>query len=355
MWSNTDEDFLRATPKILLRQTGDSLIAALDNEGQLIIDSLYLFKPDGDYNSSVLTALFNSTLLNRLYQFYCPEMDRAFAQVKVVNLRPLPIPDVDLEMPEDERNEWAQKCVSNIDFGSTTEMSQIETIENVERSIVDDVEYQLLSNLAEKIRLWKRKRNKLNTDLLDYLGNYPEGPNLPDVGLFQPTASNELDATSEEYENLRMGDVRVERNQRDITIYATARYKPENKEAYETDRWGYTETEYKEAFTLTNLSEKEAALLQAFVPVATNKSDGFAGFRDNATKTNSLIDRLKSMTLPEPGVVSDDLQRYLKTKTHADELDEKIKKTNQLIDEIVYDLYNLSDEEIKIVNSSVDN
>lgn len=353
MWSNTDEKLLRANPKILLRQTGDSLIAALDDQGHLIIDSLYLFKPNSGYDNSVLTALFNSTLLNRLYQFYCPEMDRAFAQVKVVNLRPLPIPDIDFEITENERKEWAQKCESDIDFGSTTEISHIQTIENVEKSIVDDVEYQLISNLTEKIQLWKKKRNKLNTDLLDYLGNYSEGPSLPDIGLFQPTASNELDATSEEYNNLRVGDVKVEYNQRDIVIYATARYKPENKEAYETDRWGYTETGYKEAFTLTDLSEEEAALVEAFVSVVIDKSDGFAGFRDNATKTNSLIDRLKAITLPALEEVSDDLQRYLESKSRADELDEKIKKTDQLIDEIVYDLYNLSDEEIKIVESSI--
>lgn len=37
----------------------------------------------------------------------------------------------------------------------------------------------------------------------------------------------------------------------------------------------------------------------------------------------------------------------------AEELDEKIKKTDDLIDEIVYELYGLSDEEIEIVEEAV--
>ncbi|GAD52672.1 hypothetical protein MBEHAL_1432 [Halarchaeum acidiphilum MH1-52-1] len=196
-------------------------------------------------------------------------------------------------------------------------------------------------------------RHTLNLSLLDYLGNYAEGSALPDVGLFQPTESNILDATTEDYENLRVGDAKTERDGRQVTISATARYKPENEDEYETDQWGYTETDYQEAFALTDLSEEEAALVEEFVPVVVEEADGFAGFRDNATKTNSLIDRLKAITLPDPDDVADDLRRYIEVKKRAEELDEKIEKTDRLIDEIVYDLYDLTDEEIEIVEESV--
>jgi hypothetical protein len=192
---------------------------------------------------------------------------------------------------------------------------------------------------------------KLNLDLFDYLGNYEEGPTLPDVGLFQPSESNVLDATTEEYEKLRVGDVRAERDGTSVTISATARYKPEDEDAHETDTYGYTETAFVEAFTLVDCSEREAALVAAFVPVAVD--DEIAGFRANATKTNSLVDRLKGITLPDPDDVADDLGRYIETKERADELDAKIEETDRLIDEIVYDLYDLTDEEIEIVESAV--
>nr|WP_235168118.1 hypothetical protein [Halobacterium salinarum] len=59
------------------------------------------------------------------------------------------------------------------------------------------------------------------------------------------------------------------------------------------------------------------------------------------------------MTLPDPDDVADDLRRYTETKERADELDKKIEKTDKLIDEIVYDLYDLTDEEIEIVEEAV--
>ncbi|WP_336346192.1 Eco57I restriction-modification methylase domain-containing protein [Halalkalicoccus ordinarius] len=210
-----------------------------------------------------------------------------------------------------------------------------------------------IAEMTEDIHKLHRERAQLNLSLLDYLGNYTEGLVLPDIGFFQPTSSSILDATTEDYKKLRVGDVRTKRDGCRVTIYARARYKPENEDEYETDRWGYTETDYLEAFTLANLSEEEAAMIEVFVPVAVNEADGFAGFRDNATKTNSPIDRLKAITLPDSDDITHDLQRYLKAKERSEELNEKIEKIDRLIDDIVFDLYNLTEEEIEIVEEYV--
>ena len=47
--------------------------------------------------------------------------------------------------------------------------------------------------------------------------------------------------------------------------------------------------------------------------------------------------------------MADDLENYLETKERAEEIDAKIEQTDELIDEIVYEMYGLTDEEIKIV------
>jgi len=72
-----------------------------------------------------------------------------------------------------------------------------------------------------------------------------------------------------------------------------------------------------------------------------------------ATKTNSLVDRLRKVTLPRVDDVAEGLESYTETKERADKLDEKIKRTDDLIDEIVYELYGLTEEEIEIVEESV--
>jgi uncharacterized protein YdhG (YjbR/CyaY superfamily) len=137
-----------------------------------------------------------------------------------------------------------------------------------------------------------------------------------------------------------------------VEILLTARFKPEDEDI-QTDQWGYTETEPLPALRITDLEPIEADLIEAFVPVAVDKADGFAGFRENATKTNSLIDRLRKLTLPKVADVRDGLESYQETKARAEELEEEIEETDALIDEIVYELYGLSEEEIEIVEDSV--
>ena len=51
--------------------------------------------------------------------------------------------------------------------------------------------------------------------------------------------------------------------------------------------------------------------------------------------------------------VRDGIERYEQTTERAAELDEKIERTDDLIDELVYDLYGLTDEEIEIVEQAV--
>ena len=256
-------------------------------------------------------------------------------------LRELPVPETVVEVAINTGN--ASKALEEFIEGSVSQQKLLQEYDQCD----------LLAIAPDALVSLNEKYAELNRSLLNYLGNYKEGPALPDVGLFQPTAAGILDTTTEKNENLRIGNVKTECDGSRVTIYATARYKPENEDEQETDRWGYTETDYNEAFALTNLSEEEAALVEAFVPVAVEEADGFAGFRDNATKNNSPIDRLKAITLPDPGDVADDLRRYVEVKERAEELDEKIEMTDQLIDQIVYDLYDLTDEEIEIVESAV--
>ncbi|SDQ65217.1 Eco57I restriction-modification methylase domain-containing protein [Natronobacterium texcoconense] len=210
---------------------------------------------------------------------------------------------------------------------------------------------------AEKMEQLVADYDSLNLDLLDHLGSYSEGQTLSDVGFSQPpegAADSILTDTAEDRENLRVGTCEVIRESpTSLEIRLTARYKPEDEDEYETDQWGYTETEPLPALRISDLTETEADLIETFVPVAVDEAGGFADFRETATKTNSLVDRLRKLTLPAVDDVRDGLESYLETKARAEELEEKIEKTDELIDEIVYELYGLTDEEIEIVEEAV--
>jgi hypothetical protein len=247
---------------------------------------------------------------------------------------------------------WAQNKLSTVRGGYL----EYRTVHLSEFPVVSVSESELPSAVEDIVGLISERRT-LNLNLLDYIRPYSEGPPLSSVGSYRPPSEvgeSELAKTKDDLTNLRVGRVECVRDALEsVKVFASARYKPEDEEAHETDQWGYTETEPMPAMRLTDLSETEADLIEAFVPVAVEKADGFANFRETATKTNSLIDRLEAITLPDPDDVADDLDRYRDAVERAEELDEKIERTDELIDEIVYELYDLTDEEIEIVEQAV--
>ena len=89
-----EERLFLASRKIIIRQTGDSVIATIDENKLYAWKSVFvLLSDEGLYHLNFLLALLNSRLINFYYQKLVGEGGRAFAQVKGVNLNVLPIKD----------------------------------------------------------------------------------------------------------------------------------------------------------------------------------------------------------------------------------------------------------------------
>jgi adenine-specific DNA-methyltransferase len=84
-----------APHKIVIRQTGSSLIATLDNRQFIVRDNLYtIISTDKSYSEFVLLACLNSKLINWYYQnIVNNEVGEALAQVKRGHLEILPLPN----------------------------------------------------------------------------------------------------------------------------------------------------------------------------------------------------------------------------------------------------------------------
>jgi len=300
-------------------------------------------------------AIVNSSLLE---WFYAVNLSDELSVVPG-HINELPIADIlntDSELDSDILDKLYEKVQEYIDTGSGSG----EIISEAEEALDSGngrLVHDLISTLAREITDLHQSHEDLNISLLDYLGSYTDGPTLADIGLTQPpkgSADSVLQQTAEEKPNLRVGEASVAReSDTTVEIQLTARYKPEDADAFETDQWGYAETEPLPALRITDLSEIEADLIEVFVPVAVDKADGFAGFRETATITNSLVDRLRQLTLPDVDDIRGGLESYIETKELAEELEAKIERTDDLIDEIVYELYGLTDEEIEIVEEAV--
>ena len=285
------------------------------------------------------------------------EDDELFPKLRVAHFEMLPIPT-----PHQDIESEFDKTYLISELEEAEDKTEYQNLSQLVRSEIQDTGlsqtiYSFLAYIGKYQTRNFESLSQLNLSLRDHLGSYSCSSILSDIGLIQPTkraASSILQQTAKEKPNLRVGNTTVDRETPNtVLIEATARYKPDDEDAYETDQWGYTETEYLPVFRITDLTEREADLIEHFVPVAVDEAGGFANFRETATKTNSLIDRLKAIELPDIDDVTDDLENYLRTKERAEELDDKIEQTDQLIDEIVYELYGLTEEEIEIVEQAV--
>jgi hypothetical protein len=273
-----------------------------------------------------------------------------------INELPIPkIEDISTDVPASELEPLTKKLQQRVE-GDCPLGSVLESV-STKFEMSDRFAYEALATLGEEMMDLNNRLMKLNLSLLDYIGSYQPGDSLAEVGFTQPpegAAESILQATTKDQPKLRIGKVEVRRESKSTAeIYITARYKPDDEDIHETDRWGYTETVPLPALRITDLTETEANLVEHFVPVAVEEAGGFANFRETATQTKSLVDRLKALTLPKVEEVEDGLASYTKTKDRAEELEERIKRTDELINEIVYELYELTEEEIDVVQGAV--
>ncbi len=109
--SNTDQFVYEQNEKILVRKTGNILMASLDNEQYYTDQSLYnlYLKPNKSYNNRVLLAILNSNLLNYYYNKKLITNADAFPYIKGVHLKMFPLPQV-----SDEVEKELSDLVSNI-------------------------------------------------------------------------------------------------------------------------------------------------------------------------------------------------------------------------------------------------
>jgi type I restriction-modification system DNA methylase subunit len=337
------------SPKIVTPDICKGCEFSVDDSGGIYLpDTAYGIVLDDNHqlNRHLLLAVLNNTVTWFFIYHTSPILRGDFRRFKTSYLSPLPIPDT--------------KDISDAEELPTTDLerwSKSNTINEIPTSKADALSY-----LGDSMLQTYRQLHALNRSLLDHLRIDPEnsdlgGKTLPEIGFSQPpkdSADSILNETTETRDKLQIERSEVERESPNtVTIHLTARYKPEDEDGHDLDQYGYAETDFRPALRITDLTETEADLVEAFVPVAVEEAGGFAGFRDNATKTNSPIDRLKKLTLPAVDDVRDGLESYIETKERAEELDEKIERTDDLIDQIVYELYGLTDEEIEIVENAV--
>ena len=303
--------------KLLVQEISDKNIFCLDEQGYYFNTKAFGIHPEG-VNMKYLLGVLNSSLL---------EFD--------LKTRSVP-----------KRGGYYEY--------NTQFLKKLSIVQNPDKDIQEDI-----INKVETAIESSASYQNLNLDLFDYIavsGSNFDGKELGEI--YTPPeglATSKIVEKESTYDGLRIESAKIIEQRKKIQLQVTVRYKPDDEESYDTDRWGYTETEPLPAMDFIDLSPEEEVLVTEFVPYAIEKADGFANFRSDATQTKSLIDRLENLTLPAVDRTQSDLQQYLDVKEKALTLKSEIENAEEALDELVYELYEINEEEKKTIESWLSN
>jgi adenine-specific DNA-methyltransferase len=149
--------------KIMIRQTGDSLIGTIITNGFIARNNLHIvIAKDQKYNLNYFLGIINSKLLDYYYSIMNPEKGEALAEVKKDHVEQLPIKPIDFSNPTEKQTH--DKLVSLVDqmLGTQKQFHEVKSdsdkkmfkmkIDMIDRQI-DEMVFNLYGLSEEEIRI----------------------------------------------------------------------------------------------------------------------------------------------------------------------------------------------------------
>ena len=159
----TDPKKLGATPRILLRKTGDRIIATYDEEPIFPEQSLYfLFNKKSDVDYKYLLGILNSRLMTNYYRARLLTNKKSIAQVKKVDLDEIPIRAIDFANATDRaaHEKMVALVTSMLEMHKAKSTAKTQSEQDVyARQIaatdrqIDELVYQLYGLTEEEARI----------------------------------------------------------------------------------------------------------------------------------------------------------------------------------------------------------
>ncbi|HJH25961.1 MAG TPA: hypothetical protein C5S37_04120 [Methanophagales archaeon] len=161
LWSNCNAARLGAKDKIIIRQTGDRIVATIDPNSVFCMDTVHMIY-ETSLNRKFLLGLLNSRFLDYYHCCLVPELGKAFAEIKIANLKKLPICTIDFNNPKEK--EAHDKLVALVDrmlelnskknaLPPSSERERIEREIAVTDERIDEIVYGLYGLTEEEIRV----------------------------------------------------------------------------------------------------------------------------------------------------------------------------------------------------------
>jgi hypothetical protein len=152
--------------KIISRQTSDSIQVSVDYQQFITSKSIHTtIVKNANYSAWYIISILNSKLLTYIYRCQTGEKGRTFAQVKLYDLRLLPIRKISFTTPPEKRQEYLENTINlyqqyQINHHPNILLTQIDHHLNQQLSEADVI-HDFLAYLAEQmIELNKQKQTE---------------------------------------------------------------------------------------------------------------------------------------------------------------------------------------------------
>jgi hypothetical protein len=160
--SNADIKMYLVPEKVLLRRTGDELIASLEKEGYLVSKNLYLLLPRGESSAAYLCALLNSKVMDWQRRRRTRDTGQAFAQLKGTDVTSLQMRSIAFTTPADRRDaafeeasELYERCLSERSHECVLSFVEHHLSQQPDEA---DIVHDLLAYLAERMTALNKEK-----------------------------------------------------------------------------------------------------------------------------------------------------------------------------------------------------
>jgi hypothetical protein len=121
-----EERLFKVPNKILIRQTGDRIIATIDSERLYAWKSVFVLLANEEiYNLKYILSVINSKVIDFFYRILVGEQGRTFAQIKGTNLSKIPIKEISIE----SQQPFIEKADQMIDLNKQFHRTQKEFLD----------------------------------------------------------------------------------------------------------------------------------------------------------------------------------------------------------------------------------
>ncbi len=301
-----------ASKKIVIRQTADTLIATIDNKQYINLNNVHNLVLEVEIISlEFILSLLNSEFLSFVHRVFVPEFGRVFAEVKIVNLEKLPIRLISFVTPRKSREKLFEESKNHY-------KKYLEALKLNE--FLHFIESRLTKDHKPDAALVK----KHNSDPLNKDWQIPEGTLWEQSDVVHDTLAFLAEQMIEMNE-------KKQKETKGYLEWLESQLKIQSDAEGNTGIEALTGKTFIKNYLGDYQKREEHFSFEDFWEILEKNK---ARIRVNL-KSRELYENIKS--------------EYEKSLSKLLPLKEKLRKTDWIIDQVVYKLYGLTEEEIEII------